>query len=108
MARVMVTDISVDSVLADAEVINMTDADGGRFSVPSGSSLTTITWHTSSAADGTFVPAYDENGSAVTQTVAASRSYPLPVTLNAAAFLKAVGNADGTITLTRKMADSRG
>ena len=108
MARVMVTDISVDSVLADSEVINMTDADGGRYSVPSGSALTMITWHASSAADGTYVAAYDDNGSPVTQTVAASRSYPIPTTLNAAAFLKAVGNADGTITLTRKMVDSRG
>ena len=87
--------VSVDTVLADAEAIYLENCDGGRIIVPSGSSLTTLTFHESH--DGTtYVAAYDENNVAVTETVAAARSYPLPYGLNASRWVKIVGNADGT------------
>lgn len=95
--------ITVDTVLADAEAIFLENTDGGRIIVPTGSSLTTLTFHESH--DGTtYVAAYDANNSAVTLTVAAARSYPLPSTLNAARYIKIVGNADGTVQFVGKQA----
>ena len=95
--------ISVDTVLADAETIYFAHADGARIIVPTGSSLTTLTFHESH--DGTtFVAAYDSTGTAVTLTVAAARSYPFPSTLNASKYVKIVGNADGEVILVAKQA----
>ena len=95
--------ISVDAVLADAETIYFAHADGARIIVPTGSSLTTLTFHESHNGT-TFVSAFDSTGTAVTLTVAAGRSYPFPSTLNAAKFVRITGNADGTVILVAKQA----
>lgn len=94
--------VTVDSTLADAEEICYTDQAGGRFHVPTGSSITSITWYDATTSGGTFRASYDEYGSAVTQTVSAAKSYAIPAALAGAAFLKAVGDADGTIDVTLK------
>ena len=74
----------------------------GRFHVPAGSALTTITWYSSPTAGGTYLPAYDELGVSLAQTVAAGRSYTLPSEMAAGAFIKPEGNAAGTITIVLK------
>jgi hypothetical protein len=94
---------TVDTVLADSEAIFMENCDGGRIIVPSGSPLTTLTFHESHNGT-TYVAAYDINNTAVTMTVAAGRSYPLPPTLNPSRFIKITGNADGSILFVGKQA----
>lgn len=88
--------VVVDTNLADSDEIQYSQWSAGTLHVRNGSSLTTLTWHTSN--DGTtYEAAYDADGNAVTQTVAADRSYPIPVALHGASFLKATGNVDGVI-----------
>ena len=70
---------------------------GGIIEVPTGSSITTLTFHHATVTGGTYYPLYDSDGNAVTMTVVAGRSYIQPAALNQASHLKAVGNAAGTI-----------
>jgi len=103
----IVESIRFDATLADSTIIDMRSMDGGRYGVPSGSSLTSVTWHESFDGGTTFVAAYDENGSAVVQTVAAARSYPIPYSLNASVMIKGVGNVDQVCSLAKKQSDSQ-
>jgi len=70
----------------------------GVILIPSGSSLTSITYWVSSTEGGTYVQLY-AGGTAVSTTVAASRAYALDSAIEGAAFLKLQGNAAGTADL---------
>lgn len=96
------TSVTVDTVLADSDEIPFEKSAGGQLYVPTGSSLTTLTWHTAENDGGTFLPAYDADGVAVTQTVTAAGSYPFPTALFGCAALKITGNADGTVHVNLK------
>lgn len=85
----------------------------GTVHIPSGSSITTLTWYsgytapaTSSAAESAtvFVAAYDSAATpaAVTQTVTANRSYPIPAALAGSRYLRVTGDAAGTVYFTWK------
>lgn len=91
--------------------IDFEDFSGGQIHIPSGSSITTLTWFTAPAAvdavsaetkPGTFVAAQDSAGAAVTQTVSAAKSYPLPTVLFGAAYLQCRVNTNGSVDLTLK------
>lgn len=77
---------------------------GGQIQIPSGSSITSLTWYTSEKSDGTFLPAYIEDGSeAVAQSgLLAGRSYPIPAALFGAPWIKAVANAAGAVIICDK------
>ena len=71
---------------------------GGSFNVPSGSSITSVTWYAKSGCLGdVHKPAQDSAGAAVTQTVAADKGYPIPIALFGRAYIKPVVNASGTL-----------
>lgn len=91
--------VAVDTVPADADEILCGEFVAGMIFVPAGSTITSITWYAAPVASGTFLPAYDEDGAAVVQAVAAGNAYALPGALSAAVALKAVGDADGEIDL---------
>lgn len=83
----------------------------GMVHIPSGSSITTLTWYsgytapaTSAAAESAtvFVAAQDSSGTAVTQTVAAAKSYPIPIALAGSRYLRVTGDAAGTVYITWK------
>lgn len=85
----------------------------GTIHIPDGSSITLLTWYsgytapaTASAAEAAtvFVAAYDSAATpaAVTQTVAAGRSYPIPVALAGSKYLRVTGDAAGTVYITWK------
>lgn len=93
--------VAVDTVLADSDEINIAEYAVGRFEVPDGSSLTTITWHANSKETANYEAAYYD-GVAVTQAVAAGQSHEIPPGLFGAISLKATGNADGTIHISLK------
>lgn len=91
--------VVVDQTLADSAAIDYRRYASGHFTVPTGSTITTLTWHSSHEdVDASFTPAYTEANAAVTQTVAETRRYPIPAALAGAHYIKAAGNADGTIT----------
>lgn len=95
--------VAVDTVLADADAVQIENFDGGRIYVPTGSAITSITWYDSH--DGTtYIASYDGDNVAITTTVAAARSYPIPPDLNAARYFKMVGDADGTVHVIMKKA----
>lgn len=94
--------LTVDTVLADAEELGFSDWITGIVYVPSGSTITSLTWYAAYERGGTFYAAYDSNGDAVTQTVAATKAYPIPLALAGAVALKAVGDADGTVYVSLK------
>jgi|TARA_R110000824_G_scaffold272626_1_gene461147 hypothetical protein len=64
----------------------------GIILVPSGSSLTSITYWVSTTEDGTYVKMYLA-GDAISTTVAASRAFALDSAIEGAAFLRLQGNA---------------
>ncbi len=95
----VVPSVAVDDTLANSVGIDYRSYSTGHFTVPSGSSLTTITWHAAHEdVSGSYIAAYTEANVAVTQTVAASRRYPIPAALAGAHWIRGTGNADGAIT----------
>jgi hypothetical protein len=94
-------DVTLTASLATTPDIGYADFAGGMVHVPTGSSITSLTWYTSH--DGTtYIAAQDSTGVAVTQTVAAAKSYPIPDALFGAGKLKCVANAGGAVYLTFK------
>ena len=74
----------------------------GMVYVPSGSSLTSLTWYVAPVSGGTYVAAQDGAGNAKTSTVSAGKAVPIPADLLGAGALKAVGNTTGTIDVSLK------
>ena len=75
---------------------------GGIISIPTGSTLTSLTFYHSDTEDGTYLPLHDSSGTATTLTCAADKSYVQPQDCNSAVHLKVIGNAAGTINWSGK------
>lgn len=73
----------------------------GEIYIPNGSAITTLTYYTA-YPNGTYFAAYDSAGAAVTQTVAADRSYPIPAAMFGASLIQIRANAAGTVHITLK------
>lgn len=93
---------TLDSVLADTPVITYKNYAGGAVIIPSGSSITSLTYYGAGDYSGTFTAIYDSAGVAVTQTVAGGRAYPIPDACFPYPYLKIVSNADGAVTFVGK------
>lgn len=94
--------VTVATAVASSEEILFKEFSGGCVYVPAGSSITTLTWYTASESGGTYLPASDEDGVAVTQTVAHTNAYAIPSALFGCACLKIKGNAAGTVDIVLK------
>ena len=95
--------VAVTDTLATCAAIPFESCVGGMYQVPVGSSVTSLTWHVQVRDGGSFIPAYDEDGAAVVQTVVHTRAYPIPSALYGAKALKAVaGGANGVIHVLTK------
>ena len=94
--------VAIATAVADSDVIGYGPFGSGSLYVPAGSSLTTLTWYACETRDGTYLAAETAASAAVTSTVAFSQSHPIPAALAGARFIKAVGNAAGTIGVTLK------
>lgn len=70
--------------------------------IPTGSTITSLTYYAAYGTDGTYVPIYDQTGSAITQTVVADRCYAMPSDLFGAGQIKIVANAAGDVQLSLK------
>lgn len=96
--------VTVDTTAAASEEILYSEYTSGTVHIPTvaGASITTLTWHVAPVAGGTYLPAQDYDGAAVTQTVAKTKAYPIPLALIGSVALKAVGNAAGTVDISLK------
>lgn len=107
------TAVALTTSSATTPTISFQKAIAATIHIPSGSTIVTLTWYsgytapaTSSAAEAAtvFTAAYDSAAIpvAVTQTVAAGRSYPIPVALAGCRYLRCTGDAAGTVFITWK------
>ena len=97
-------DVSVNTAVGTTDEVAIGDFTMGSFRVPTGSSITTITWYSNVAAGGTGLPANDELSAPVTQTVSAGNEYALPAALAGMRSILPVGDAAGTINILLKRA----
>lgn len=94
--------VSLNTAIGTTEEIQYESYGGGTVHVPAGSSVTTLTWWSAPKPGDTYEPAYDKDGAAVTQTVAADQAHPIPLALFGAGAIKAVSNAAGDVQVSRK------
>jgi hypothetical protein len=95
---------AITSSAATTEAIFFGDFASGRIYVPSGSSLTSLTFYDAPSMSGTFLASYDDAASpaAISLSVSAGNSYPIPAKLYGSGAIKMVGNTAGTVYLSRK------
>jgi hypothetical protein len=94
----IVSSLTVSDAHATSDAIVFKGFTKGVVLVPSGSSITAITYWISSSEDGTYTQLYNA-GSAISTTVAASRVFALASAIEGAAYLKLQGDAAGTVDL---------
>lgn len=93
---------SLTTAIGTTEAIDIAGAASGSIGVPTGSSITSLTYWVSH--DGTtYIPLYAvDNSAAVTQTVAQTRAYPIRSEAFGAKFLKIVADAAGSVYVSLK------
>jgi hypothetical protein len=74
----------------------------GQIHIPTGSTITTLTYYSAAQTGDTFLPMQDAAGNAVTQTVAQTKSYPIPAIVFGAANIRITGNAAGAVSISLK------
>lgn len=101
---VTIPSVTVDTTAAASEEIRIGCYSGGYVIIPTtlGASVTSLTWYVAEKAGGTYVAAYDEDGTAITQTVSHTKAYAIPSALFGAVAVKIVTNAAGTLAVTLK------
>ena len=96
---------SLTTAVNTTEEIPYGDHESGQIHIPTGSSITSLTFHATDVQrgkSGTYEACYDTSNSAVTMTVAAERCYPFPTDLVGARTLKIVTNANGDVRINLK------
>jgi hypothetical protein len=91
--------VATDSTSPAIEYANVA---GGEIYIPSGSSITSLTWYASPDRGTTWYAAEDSSSAAVTQTVAAGQCHPIPDALYGCELIQARVNAAGAVSITRK------
>ena len=94
--------VTLATTLGNTPVIGTEGAAGGVIFIPSGSTITTLTYHAAPDSGGTFLPLHDSEGMAITQAVAAGNAYDLPSPCYGAGALKIVSDAAGAVELSLK------
>lgn len=94
-----------DSAIASSEEIVYGGYAGGMIFIPAigGASITALTWYAAEKPGGTYLPAYDSFGTAVTQTVSHTKAYPIPDALFGCRAIKALATGGaGEIAVSLK------
>lgn len=94
--------VSLNTAIGTTAEFSYGDFRDGFVIVPTGSSVTSLTYWVSGSSGGTYIAAHDASGTAITQTVAGAKAYALPAALAGARWVKIVSNAAGTVTITAK------
>lgn len=93
---------TLNTAIGTTPEINYELMAGGEIRIPAASSITSLTWWSAAEAGGTYLPRMDSSGTAVTQTVAAEKAYPIPDALFGCKCLKCVVNASGAVEIVGK------
>lgn len=89
--------------IADSAEVVMSELAHGRIFVPSGSSITSLTFYEAlpntpdQAEETDWYACHDENYDALVKTVAAGKSYPIPWALSGSSRFKMLGDAAGVV-----------
>lgn len=86
-------EVTAGATVANSQEILYGEYTSGEVHIASGSVITELTWYSAPKAGGTYEPAQDYDGVAVTQTVAAGKAYPIPLALFGNVAIKAVATA---------------
>lgn len=100
--RITEQTVAITTSAATTGGFNYVEYVSGNVIVPTGSSLTTLTWYTSDNAGTVRVLAKDGAGNSITSTVAQTQSVAIPAALSGAAIVYIVGNAAGSVVVTLK------
>ena len=94
--------LTLNTALNTTPEIDIAEFGQGEIYIPSGSTITSLTFNVCPYSGGVYLPAQDTTGAAVTLTVAAAKAYPLPAVIFGAALLKIVTNAAGAVFINLK------
>lgn len=94
--------VALTTSAATTPEIDVSHFASGTIAVPTGSSITSLTYYTAPDMGGTYLAAYDDAGNAITQTVAAAKSYAMPAAIFGAAAIRIKANAAGNVTVALK------
>lgn len=94
--------VALTTSAATSPAIDLSKWAWGEVFIPSGSPITTLTYHVAPTLGGTYLAAYDSTPAAVAQTVVAGRAYPIPSPLFGAAAMRIVVNAAGSVLISLK------
>lgn len=92
-------DITAGATEAASTEILYGEYTSGMVHLANGNTITELTWYAAPKAGGTYEPAYDYDGVAITQTVAADQSHPIPLALIGNIAIKAVTTAGTADTI---------
>jgi len=81
--------------------IDISHAASGEIAIPHAETYVTLTYYVAMPA-GAYYAAQDSTGTAITQTVAADKSYPIPSALFGAGKIQIRANVAGNIILNLK------
>lgn len=98
-------DAAITASASTTAEVDITDATSGTVFVPSGSSLTTLTFHVAPVLGGTYLAAYDDAATPAAlalTNLGASKAYAIPAKVFGAAAFKMVGNTTGTVDISLK------
>jgi hypothetical protein len=98
------SDVAAGATEGASTEILYSEYTSGQVHLVNGSLITELTWYSAPEAGGTYEPAYDYDGNAITQTVAANQAHPIPLALIGCIAIKAVTSAGtaGTIDVSLK------
>lgn len=88
----------VDTSLANCDPVNIGIYANGRIAVPTGSSITTLTFYACDNVNGTFLQIFD-SAAAISMTVSAGNTYQLPAAVMGYTFIKVKANVAGGVQL---------
>ena len=92
-------DLALTNAAGTTGWFDYTNFSKGQLTIPTGVTGVTLTFHANSKHGGELAPAQDGAGAAVTLTVAAAKSYPIPVALAGAHQVAIVSNVAGPETI---------
>lgn len=97
--------VLVNTAESTTAKVRFEGAAGARVYIPSGSTITELTFYDAPKFTGDFLASYDDAATPVEVKLtglSAGRSYPVPAKMYGAGAIKMVGNAAGTVYLSRK------
>src|SRR5690349_24957362 len=94
--------LALTTSAATTDALVVSEYQSGGIFIPTGSPITTLTYHAVQESAGDYLPAYDAAGVAIVQTVSGGKAYAMPAALFGFALLKIVVNAAGSVKVSLK------